>query len=577
MTSMLEKLQQCKTKRDLAILLDVPLQQITWLVNISPQNTRYTDFCISKKNGKSRQISNPNANLKFIQKKLADILLACDDEILKRVKQKCRSNYGFSTGVGIFHNAKAHRNKKYVFNADIIDFFDQFNFGRVRGFFKKNRDFLLVNEVATLLTQIVCHDDKLPQGAPSSPVVTNLITRFFDYRMNKLAGKNRCRYTRYADDLTFSTNQREFPSEIAVPDGSSMGWIAGDILEQKIVDAGFQINPKKTRMSLANSRQMVTGLVCNKFPNIPRDYYINLRAVVHSYVTTGSFHLNEFCENYANNCNADSSEKKNSKAVLHGRMQHVHFVKNKADKRTIKEKQLKLNSWWKVNQRYLFFRTFIDINKPLIVTEGITDIFYLREALKNNTAIYDHLSNDGSGRKILAKFFSPTANIRTVLALPDGSSGLKRISFLYYSMKQKEKGGFKSDLAKTPVIFVTDNDEGLSSIKKIIKDMFGSDVSISKNDDFYHIVDNLYLVKTPHKGTRHKTCIESFLPDVVLNQERSGKKFNGSSTIDPEKEFGKSALTGIVKERNLASDLVGMDSILKRISLAVDHYQSNFR
>ena len=100
-----------------------------------------------------------------------------------------------------------HVGSKYVLNIDLQDFFDSFNFGRVRGFFIKNRNFQLNPDVATVIAQIACYDNKLPQGSPCSPVITNLISHSLDIRLASLAKKYKCTYTRYADDITFSTRE----------------------------------------------------------------------------------------------------------------------------------------------------------------------------------------------------------------------------------------------------------------------------------------------------------------------------------------------------------------------------------
>ena len=113
----------------------------------------------------------------------------------------------------IYTNAAIHRNKRFVLNMDLQNFFDSFHFGRVRGFFIKNRNFNCTNEIATMIAQIVCYKGKLPQGAPSSPVITNLICGSLDYRISKLSKKYKLDYTRYADDITFSTNNRHFICE----------------------------------------------------------------------------------------------------------------------------------------------------------------------------------------------------------------------------------------------------------------------------------------------------------------------------------------------------------------------------
>ncbi|MDE5445642.1 hypothetical protein GWG65_30395 [Bradyrhizobium sp. CSA207] len=102
-----------------------------------------------------------------------------------------------------------------------------------------------------MVAQIACHEEVLPQGSPCSPIISELLTHCLDIRLATLAKKHRCTYTRYADDLTFYTNQKEFPSALAVE--TKAGWRNG--LVQKIESANFTINPTKTRMQLHARRQ----------------------------------------------------------------------------------------------------------------------------------------------------------------------------------------------------------------------------------------------------------------------------------------------------------------------------------
>jgi hypothetical protein len=102
-----------------------------------------------------------------------------------------------------------------VLNIDLEDFFGTVNLGRVRGFFIKERNFALKPRVATVLAQIACHDNALPQGSPCSPVISNLIGHVLDIQLSALARKTGCTYSRYADDITFSTNKQVFPPAIA--------------------------------------------------------------------------------------------------------------------------------------------------------------------------------------------------------------------------------------------------------------------------------------------------------------------------------------------------------------------------
>ena len=160
-----------------------------------------------------------------------------------------------------------------MLNLDLEDFFPSFNFGRVRGFFLKDKAFGLHPEVATTIAQIACDGTALPQGSPCSPVISELIAQILDMRLVRLAKKYGVTYTRYADDITFSTSQKNFPTGLATVDSNDPSvWHLSDELVGKIVTSGFVINAAKTRMQFRGSRQMVTGLVINEKVNIRSDY-----------------------------------------------------------------------------------------------------------------------------------------------------------------------------------------------------------------------------------------------------------------------------------------------------------------
>src|SRR5690606_37339505 len=109
--------------------------------------------------------------------------------------------------------------------------------------------------------QLSCYSGKLPQGAPSSPIISNLICEILDYRLLKISKKYKLDYTRYADDLTFSTNDKKF---------LDLKTEFYKKLENELIRAGFRINEKKKRLQMSNSRQVVTGLVVNEKINVNR-------------------------------------------------------------------------------------------------------------------------------------------------------------------------------------------------------------------------------------------------------------------------------------------------------------------
>ena len=182
------------------------------------------------------------------------------------------------------------RLRQRAVNLDLEDFFPTFHFGRVRGFFLKDKEFQLEEQVATTIAQIACDGVALPQGSPCSPVISELIGQILDLRLLRFAKKYGVRYSRYADDITFSTNQKHFPVALAVQDSKDLSsWTLGNDLVHEIEAAGFKINTGKTRMHCRGSRQMVAGLVVNEKANIRSEYYRKARAMCDSLFQTGTY------------------------------------------------------------------------------------------------------------------------------------------------------------------------------------------------------------------------------------------------------------------------------------------------
>src|SRR5689334_3298786 len=144
------------------------------------------------------------------------------------------------------------------------------------------RGSLLTRRLRQLSLRSHATKSSLPQGSPCSPVISNLIGHVLDVRLVRLAAKNGCRYSRYADDLTFSTSKPTFPSSIAVCLDPQMHiWAPGKALSKLILHSGFDINHDKTRMQYRNSRQEVTGLTVNRKVNVRRTYRRRVRVMTH--------------------------------------------------------------------------------------------------------------------------------------------------------------------------------------------------------------------------------------------------------------------------------------------------------
>ena len=273
----MKNLSEVTTRNELADFLGIPRKKLTHILYVKKPDSYYTQFEIPKKSGDSRTINAPTGALKSVQKR---ILFALEKIINDESVYHTNISHAFHKKRSIITNAKIHRNKKIVINFDLNDFFGSFHFGRVCGFFQKNKHFKLPYEVAVALTQLVCFNGVLPQGAPTSPIITNLISQIMDVKLLKLAKKFKLDFTRYADDLTFSTNDKNFLEKYDD---------FHDQLKRTISFLGFEINESKTRLQFSDSQQTVTGLTVNKKIQVPRNYYKKTRAMAYSLYKSGSY------------------------------------------------------------------------------------------------------------------------------------------------------------------------------------------------------------------------------------------------------------------------------------------------
>ena len=266
------------TANDVATLLEVTAKKLAYYAY---KNRAYKTFEIPKRRGGTRVISAPANNLRILQVKI--------NHVLRLIYKPKGTVHGFSIGKSIVTNAASHTKRRYVLNVDLKDFFGSINFGRVRGMLM-TRPYSVGQGAATILAQLCTFNGVLPQGAPTSPIVTNMICGRLDSELKKLAATYRCKYTRYADDITFSASPRSFPEALARLDiaGGTQKVVVGCELLKVIQDNGFEVNPDKVRLLLPVERQEVTGLVANRFPNIPRTYIRQLGGLLHAWRKHGA-------------------------------------------------------------------------------------------------------------------------------------------------------------------------------------------------------------------------------------------------------------------------------------------------
>ena len=278
-------LSNTKSRAELAELLDITDKSLIYFLYRRPVSERYLSFEIPKKNGGVRVISTPASHLKVAQKKLSDLLYEIYVPYLE--------THGFVKNKSILSNAKMHvsanKKPKWVLNIDIKDFFSAINFGRVYKLFL-SPPYSFNKEISTLLAQICCHENKLPQGAPSSPIISNLICRRLDRQLRKIARDNSCEYSRYADDITFSSKKKYFPKSIAklIENDESKSVVKlSHELHYAIKSNGFELNFEKLRLAHHSQHLEVTGLTVNEKPNVNREYVRELRSMLHAWEKYG--------------------------------------------------------------------------------------------------------------------------------------------------------------------------------------------------------------------------------------------------------------------------------------------------
>ena len=233
----------------------------------------YKEFSIAKGSGELRLITAPDNRLKMLQRKLAPLL-----DQLYRVRNPV---HGFVPNRSVKTNAEAHMNRRHVVNLDLKDFFPSITENRIRGVL---RALGVDHRVSEIVARLCCYNGHLPQGAPTSPVLSNMICYRLDTVLLQLAKGARAIYTRYADDITFSTYQPPAGLfEIAIPPS---GRFAPEALAANLLKAvtgnGFAINPDKAHYADRHARRIVTGLKINELINVDRLYVRNLRAALHS-------------------------------------------------------------------------------------------------------------------------------------------------------------------------------------------------------------------------------------------------------------------------------------------------------
>lgn len=349
----------------------VTLKQLKFFA--AQSKTLYHSFYIKKKSGKLREISAPVHGLKLIQELINEILVA----VYAPNDNAC----GFVRGKSITDGANKHVNQHFVLNLDLKDFFDSFEWYQVRNLFRKTPFAFPESEnksdnLPLLLAYLCCYPKEveryvdgeyrketryvLPQGAPCSPMLTNMLCRTLDARLAGLAKKYGAQYSRYADDISFSHSRNIFKND------SSFRAQVKQIIE---ATPHLRINDDKTRLQGRRYRQEVTGIIVNDKVNVPQRYINQIRKWLYFWEHYGYQKANAlFTEFYM----LDKGHVKHIcpglENVLAGKLNYLKMIKGAENPTFVK-----------LHQRYMFVSG--QSKQEMVLTQNKSD----------NVSIYDIL------------------------------------------------------------------------------------------------------------------------------------------------------------------------------------------
>lgn len=280
---------------------------------------RVKRFSLPKKHGGRRDIVAPYGRFKDILRALNTVLQTYDEPTPWA--------YGFVRGRSVADNAKQHLGQRYVLNMDLKDFFPSIRRAQVEDSLRK-APFRFSSEAVRLVSGLCTvkspQGDCLAQGFPTSPMLSNIVCRELDEALAQLAESYGVRYTRYADDMTFSAQEDVLRTE---------GRFARQV--QRIVeDYGFRINAKKTHLQRHGRRQVVTGVVVSDKINVSREYLRSIRTLLYVWQRYG---YKAACKvAYRHEKPRQGSTKHhhghiNLKAVLKGRLAYMRMIRGAED------------------------------------------------------------------------------------------------------------------------------------------------------------------------------------------------------------------------------------------------------
>lgn len=545
---------------------------VTSLLNNS--DTHYHIESIPKKHSDGkRELTIPDNNLKKIQRVINNLIseqLKFDEHEFKK------SSQAFQKGKSIFSNAQIHRNKKYILHVDIENFFPSIHFGRISGYFIK--EFKMSPEMAYFFSDLLTYKGSLPQGAPTSPIIANLIGEKLDKRIQYIASKYHFTYSRYADDLVFSTND-----ESVIMNKLDLFY---SNIENVINKNGFSINEQKLSLNGPNVRHTVTGLSNNKRVSSTVDFYKSTRAMANSFYTKNFFEINN------NSFKGDTKENfEKCMNILQGRFSFIKDIedRNRAlyfthangevyhgitanDFREIHYTER--NNKYEIYSgkilsysRFLFFKFFLAGDVMHVFTEGKTDPRYIRGAITSLNSRLELKLIDFQTQVDKGTTFSK------IFDLNRGGHALSEIIHMYcgdglkavvYTKQLTNYGSyFKKRLISkrasvmlldfelrneaSPLVILIGNITKMeikeedypdkkerAKQRKIRKSIIINEL---KKNGYFHVTLNLYLATTiKMSDTEKDNAIEGyFAEDFLENPLKDGRSFEEASSLEDRK------------------------------------------
>lgn len=286
------------------------LKKIWWF-----RHRMYSHFNISKRSGKVRLISAPDYRLKMLQQKVA--------RSLSGLYNPRTPVHGFVPDRSVRSNAEAHLRRRFILNVDIKNYFPTITEVRVQGLLESIG---IDTDVAEIIARICTNNGCLPQGAPSSPVISNMICFRLDKSLMGFSKEHRLLYTRYADDITLSSFQP--PTALFEGDRPESGRLPPEKLSGELLSIlgnnGFELNPEKIHYADKNSRRMVTGIKINEGLNVDRRYVRNIRSALFKVESTGVAAAEAELK-------TRFGKSRKIQAHLQGKISWVGFVKGQSD------------------------------------------------------------------------------------------------------------------------------------------------------------------------------------------------------------------------------------------------------